>query len=547
MLWTSLLLPLTLLSCGVASIEPEDFLYYQMPNKGEPPAPSKSPIVMLAKPNVTVLGLDPLTTHRLNANSFQQHALTSFKGWQYAVFYTSDTQHHGAPRYVNVARRLSGAPEWETVGLRDYEQTTDDGHNTISLGICEGDGTLHLSFDLHCDGLRYRMSKPGVATKPESVVWEAGLFGDVLGHLPGTEEDKMVAGVLEEVTYPRFLTVEKGDLVLEMRTGKAGAGSDVLFKYNGEEGEWGYLGRYLVGKGCSPYVNGLSLSPWGTMFVSWTNRMYVEYEDETGEIHKQQAGPNGPENNVDLGFAMSNDGRKWRQGRGPVFTEKKIEERLRRAIAGEAMEEEELLADLGADKENGIDATEEYAIAQKIPRNSGVLNQEGQCAGGQDDFHVLMRDRLDSEGGIGENRWKHYRRVGISGRWFVDSIDVEGLRPTDTGRRGKVVCARQSTLFFVLPGNEDETLSIVQRRVKWDGIVNYGPFEVVWMGEGYDGEPLVDEAALDKENRLSIMTRTSGEEKTVVVLDFQLRQEDLEWDMTATPRANADARNPYIG
>ncbi len=74
-----------------------------------------------------------------------------------------------------------------------------------------------------------------------------------------------------------------------------------------------------------------------------------------------------------------------------------------------------------------------------------------------------MRDRVDVNGVKGANRWKHYRRVGISGRWEADAIDLEGLGPTDKGRRGKVVCARHSTLFFVLPGNDKDTLTVVKR------------------------------------------------------------------------------------
>jgi hypothetical protein len=33
----------------------------------------------------------------------------------------------------------------------DYPQTTDDGHNTVQMGICPADGTVHLAYDHHCD------------------------------------------------------------------------------------------------------------------------------------------------------------------------------------------------------------------------------------------------------------------------------------------------------------------------------------------------------------------------------------------------------------
>ena len=50
----------------------------------------------------------------------------------------------------------------------------------ISLGISRGDGTLHIGFDQHDNDLRYRISKPGIATHPDRFKWTADLFGLVL-------------------------------------------------------------------------------------------------------------------------------------------------------------------------------------------------------------------------------------------------------------------------------------------------------------------------------------------------------------------------------
>jgi hypothetical protein len=46
-----------------------------------------------------------------------------------------------------VARRQLPLGAWEVLVLDDYPQTTDDGHNTVQMGICPGDGTIHLSYD----------------------------------------------------------------------------------------------------------------------------------------------------------------------------------------------------------------------------------------------------------------------------------------------------------------------------------------------------------------------------------------------------------------
>jgi hypothetical protein len=115
--------------------------------------------MLLKSPTVSILGQDPDRVHRINANSFQQNAITTVNGWQYATFY-SDLL-HGKKHdccYVNLARRKATGPapdsvgsEWETFAFTDYQQVHDDGHNTISIGVCKEDGTIHVSFDHHCD------------------------------------------------------------------------------------------------------------------------------------------------------------------------------------------------------------------------------------------------------------------------------------------------------------------------------------------------------------------------------------------------------------
>jgi ABC-type phosphate transport system substrate-binding protein len=114
---------------------------------------------MLEDPIMSILGKDPNRKHRINANSFQQHAITTIKGWQYAALYTDEIKEKKTDGcYLNLARRqvlLSEASDttgaWETFLFEDYKQTVDDGHNTISIGVCRGDGTIHVAFDHHCD------------------------------------------------------------------------------------------------------------------------------------------------------------------------------------------------------------------------------------------------------------------------------------------------------------------------------------------------------------------------------------------------------------
>ena len=111
---------------------------------------------MLGPPVISVLGQDPNRVHNINSNSFQQHVITTVNGWQFAAFYTDATTTNEVGRcYVNLARRqilpLAGVGEWQFLTFEDYEQTADDGHNAINIGVCKGDGTIHVAFDHHCD------------------------------------------------------------------------------------------------------------------------------------------------------------------------------------------------------------------------------------------------------------------------------------------------------------------------------------------------------------------------------------------------------------
>lgn len=168
----------------------------------------------MASPTIHILGDDPNTAHRLNACAYQQSAITTFSGWQYAAFYTSASRPHWATQRVTLARRAIHTSSWQCLTFEDYEQTTDDGHNTISIGICAGDATIHLSFDHHCDILKYRISRPGLATDTDESSWVAGNFSSIQNHLPGQGPNS-----LRDVTYPRFIPAGQG-LYFECRIGK---------------------------------------------------------------------------------------------------------------------------------------------------------------------------------------------------------------------------------------------------------------------------------------------------------------------------------------
>ncbi|OCL04639.1 hypothetical protein AOQ84DRAFT_300473 [Glonium stellatum] len=449
----------------------------------------------LPQPVISILGQDPPRIHRINANSFQQSAIVTVKGWQYAALYTSK---HGKEDsnvcYITVGRRKVHSTanseiesaEWEFISFGDYQQTIDDGHNTISLGVCTGDGTIQMSFDHHCDRLRFRSSVAEVATEPQKHVWSTALFGKMEHTLPGLEASE----IMEEVTYPRFVNIDK-DMILSYRLGQAGLGSDVLYHYSHKTHNYEYLGTHLTGVGNSPYVNGIDYK-LGRIHLSWTYRRFIEYDgvfDKSSTVHKVQAGPNGPENNYTLSYMYSdNSGQSWCNSAGKTISE---------------------------GKSSTVLPTTEGIVVFDLPTQSGILNQEAQAADAIGGFHVLNRENLS-----GKEEWMVYTRNRL-GPW--KKTPIFGLHPMEAGARGSICADMESNLYVILPGNTDSSLTVL-RAFKSQ---NHDHFEIVWRGDGFDGEPLIDHGRLDESSVLSIFTRTSKDEngnRKVIVLDFNLSQ-----------------------
>ncbi|ORY55930.1 uncharacterized protein BCR38DRAFT_451894 [Pseudomassariella vexata] len=444
---------------------------------------------MLPDPSISVLGPDP--THRkcfLNGNAFQQDAIQSFNGWQYACFYSPLPSADDEPLYVHLSRRKLPLGKWETLVFDDYAQTMDDGHNTVQLGICPGDGTIHLSFDHHCDVLRFRYSRLKIAQHPEDFTWEAKCFSPTLDFLPGLQGEKALFGY---VTYPRFGPLSS-DLWFSFRTGKAGLGDDHLCVYKSATGKYQLLGTNLAGINNNPYIHGIDYRN-SRLYVTWVYRGFVWYEgwdDPKDTKHKAQAGPNSGENNYNICFAYSDDeGRTWRNGAGLH------------------------IADLS--KGESVTPASPGIVAFEIPRGSGLSNQESQAVDHEGGVHVLNRDKMS-----GEQRWKHYYR-SPKADWTQHALPhVEGVYG---GKRGRLAISRDDDLYLVLPHHKSTTLSIL----KATKATRYSEYELVWRQDGFPPtEPLVDILRLDRDNVLSVLTRANvdrtGERKNVVVLDFQL-------------------------
>ena len=235
----------------------------------------------------------------VNAVHQQQDAVVTQGKHQYVGYYDAE-------RRVCMARRKLPAGQWRIIRFTDYGFTSNDDHCTISIGLCPKDGTLHLAWGAHNGALTYRVSHRGVATHPDSVTWEASLFGPIIAEL---EKGKPPASLC----YPRFWQTPDGGLQFGYRIGNAGAGVRWLVDYDADTGTWmntrqidsGLQGTYedALAKTTSrsSYPNGYDYGPLGRLHVTW--------------VWSTEVGPH------DLMYAYSEDrGKTWLNNQGQALT-----------------------------------------------------------------------------------------------------------------------------------------------------------------------------------------------------------------------------------
>lgn len=394
----------------------------------------------------------------------------TFGDWQYFGGYDES-------RTVVLARRRLPSGPWQKLTFSDYEQERDDGHNVVCIGI-SGDGVIHVSWDLHNDAINYRQSVTGIALEPEAHEWTEKLFSGVLHDLNGRLDAS--AGVeplaLNKTTYPRFLTLPSGDMLLELRIGRSGLGDSYLFRYGVANGSWRPVGphggMYLKGIENNAYINGIDCDANGALYVSWTYRDFVE--DGGGEGVASQAGPNGPENNHDVYYAWSPDGGEtWRNSAG---------------------------IDLGL-----VTPSSPGIKVFTVPKNSQIMNQEGQALDKHHNFHVLNREN---------GHYYHYWRDASTGAWTRTQLPYAAV---EFGCRGQVCASPNSeNVYLLLPENDSDAFSIV--RSTYDQ--KFSNWATVYRDTGFDGEPLYDRTRRD--GVLSILQRRLADgQYSIGIIDLQ--------------------------
>ncbi len=116
-------------------------------------------------------------------------------------------------------------------------------HNTISVGICPKDETIHMLYDMHRNGnvpefandyLRYSYTVAGAATVPDDEFTIAKFVQS-----PNNNYKHLsFSGITDEnttklLTYPDFFTNDQGDLFMKNRFGYSENGKFLFAKYDG--------------------------------------------------------------------------------------------------------------------------------------------------------------------------------------------------------------------------------------------------------------------------------------------------------------------------
>lgn len=332
----------------------------------------------------------------VNGRTHQQEPLTSYRGWQYVTWFDAD-------RKVCIGRRKLPVGRWEVIRFNDHRFKTNDSHNTAVLGICHGDGTIHMAFDHHASRLNYRISQPGAAHHPESVRWDASLFSGVLHTLGSVKPEK-------SVTYPRFFNAPNGNLMFYYRSVTSGNGDGMIEEYNGDRQDWTPgLGKFIArdigsfkagGKTSRfrcPYLNSISYSG-DRLHVSW--------------IWRDRFEKTNVRNQHDLCHAYSDDhGRTWRNSDGTV---------------------------IGRTGTTFIHLNSPGLVVAPIPVNTGLSNQNTHYAYPDGSIHIML---LHHAQGTSRTVYHHHWRTP-EGTWKSEALPLTGHRP-------KLVGTEDRTLFLV--------------------------------------------------------------------------------------------------
>ncbi|MBP2325955.1 hypothetical protein JOF56_006340 [Kibdelosporangium banguiense] len=414
----------------------------------------------------------------VNNESFQQDAIVTHAGYQYATWYTAD-------RSAVVARRKLPTGAWEKVVL-PHKLAVDDSHNVISLGISPADGRLHVAMDTHNNQIYYAKSEAGLVSSPSSRSWSASRFGAVQRTLDGQD--------LGSITYPQFVVTPERKLQLSYRTGGSGNGTNELAEY---DGTWRKLGKWssATGSWTAPngvtsttrnmYLHGLNYGRNGRLYAAFTWR-----EGNAGVLCNS-----GGLTNHDTGYVYSDDrGRTWRDNAGNV---------------------------VGTTGGSPV-AVSQNLVVDPLDPNHGLMNQESQAVDSAGNPHVIISyvpgrfTQCVTSYAADRTRWGRAFHVtrAADGTWTKREIPIA---PNSTGRT-RIVFDRNDNGYIVMPFGRIMSASKASGWTDWTMVFDRPSMNVF-------GEVNVDYSRVASEGVLSVFyqQRSSGTTPSPIrVADFRL-------------------------
>lgn len=452
----------------------------------------------------TALTLDRKRMHPVlygtcvNVVHCQKEAVVTHENHQYVGYYDAE-------RRVCLARRKLPAGEWSIIRFADHIFEKNDDHNTVCIGVCPKDGTIHLAFDHHLDPLHYRVSRKGVASRPESIKWEASLFGAITSEL---EKGKPLSGI----TYPCFWQTPDGGLQINYRqhqreNNKWGMMNFWLADYDADTSTWIHSRKITSGEGqyqgkrwpsgnsvlckvACGYPHGYDYGPLGRLHVTW--------------VWSTEVGPH------DLMYAYSEDrGKSWLNNH-----------------------EEDLSTPINTDSP-GIEVVD-------VNERFGPQNQQTQAVDSQGRIHVVMRHSSDETikaakmelekymeywGPPDARRYHHYWR-DKNGTWqhkelpwVAGTVPVIFLDKDDNAYLIYGATKRPEIPMKMHSTDHNCTIAATSAKSKWTD------WKVIHVEQGtFFSDPLADPYRWKKEGVLSVIVQESPKKNAAPsplrILDF---------------------------
>ncbi|MFK0159647.1 BNR repeat-containing protein [Streptomyces sp. NPDC090499] len=417
----------------------------------------------------------------VNNNSFQKNGLFTYKGYQYAGWYTST----GA---AVIGRRVLGGSSWSTVTLA-HQLKSSDSHNVISMGVSKVDGRLHINMDSHSDGFFYVKSVAGLLDNPGTTSWTSAVFGSVQTSLDGL-------ALTSQFTYPQFIATPEGRLQLSYRVGISGNGRNALAEYDGSSwtalGEWSSsTGTYTSTHGSSTarnmYLHGIDYDVNGRLHAFFT------WREQSASVMCSSGGIT----NHDTGYVHSTDrGRTWLSDAGTLV-----------ATTGTA---------------DTVAVTDSGLVVDSLNPDHSLMNQESQWTDSAGLPHAIIsyvpgrfgQCTTDYVSDRTANGRAFHLRKNSAGSWQKTEIPVA----LNSSQRTKLVLDKYDNAYAVLPYGRIAGAS------KASG---YSDWALLHDGGGLNafGEVVIDELRVKADNVLSFMYQEASSGTTpsaLHVVDFAL-------------------------